>query len=486
MTSFDQLGLSEPIMRAVASLGFEEPTPIQAETIPVAMTGRDVVGRAQTGTGKTVAFAIPISEQISGNTEGVQVLVVTPTRELAIQVAEEMNKVAQYKGLRTLPIYGGQDIERQIRMLARRPQIVVGTPGRIMDHMRRRTLKLEGIKIVVLDEADEMLNMGFIEDIETILAAVPDERQTMLFSATIPYQIRDLSRRFLRDPIEISIQPKEVTVPTIQQSYCETRENLKFDILCRLLDTQSPEMAIIFARTKRRVDEISEGLGKRGYSSEGLHSDLSQSRRESVLRQFREGTIEILVATDVAARGLDISGVTHVYNFDVPQDPESYVHRIGRTGRAGKTGQAITFVTPREIGYLKTIEALMKRKIALRPVPSMMEVVRGQQRQAMERLTQTIEAQDLEPFRGFAENLLEEHDSVELVSAALRLLTKIPDLTPVQLTEERAQQARRPASGQQRRDYGPKPGHGYADKRRGTGFGRSHGRTPAGSGNKGR
>ncbi len=472
MISFDQMGLSESVLQAVASMGFEEPTPIQEQTIPIAMEGRDVVGRAQTGTGKTVAFAIPMVEKISGDPDAVHGIVITPTRELAVQVAEEMNKIGQYKGVKTLPIYGGQDIERQIRALAKRPQVVVGTPGRLMDHMRRRTLRMDHITTVVLDEADEMLNMGFIEDIENILAQVPEDRQTMLFSATISPQIKHLSHRFLKDPSFISIQPKEVTVPTIRQSYFEVGENMKFDALCRLLDIQSPEMAIVFGRTKKRVDEITEGLVKRGYSAEAIHSDLTQSRRDTVMRQFREGTIDILVATDVAARGLDITGVTHVYNFDIPQDPESYVHRIGRTGRMGREGEAITFVQPREIPYLKTIEALTRRPIARRPLPSLMEVVRGQQRQAMERLVQTADSQDLSAFRGMAENLLEEHDSVALVSAALRLLTKLPDQTPVYLTEERPMPHRGARPRPRETAYPSK------NERRGGNFSREQSRSP--------
>lgn len=468
MYSFYQMGLSQPVLQAVQAMGFEEPTPIQEQTIPVAMEGRDVVGRAQTGTGKTVAFAIPLVEKISRDNTGVKALVITPTRELAVQVAEELNKIGQFKGVRTLPIYGGQDIERQIRALAKGPQIVVGTPGRLMDHMRRRTLRLDSISAVILDEADEMLNMGFIEDVENILREIPQERQTMLFSATISPQIRNLADKFLQDPVFISIQPKEVTVPTIRQSYCEVGNHQKFDALCRLLDIQSPDMAIVFARTKRRVDEISEGLSKRGYSAEGIHSDLSQTRRDSVMRQFRDGIIDILVATDVASRGLDISGVTHVYNFDIPQDPESYVHRIGRTGRMGKTGEAITFVNTRELAYLKTIEALTKRSIARRPLPSAMEVVRGQQRLAMERLVNTVESQDLATFRGMAENLLEEHDSVALVSAALKLLTKVPDRTPVYLTEERMpQRSHRP-----RPKYAGNSGSGDGSR----GYSRDHNR----------
>lgn len=427
MILFSDLGLSDPVLQAVVKMGFEEPTPIQEKTIPFAIEGRDIIGRAQTGTGKTVAFAIPLVEGISADSNGVQALVITPTRELAVQVCEELNKIAHIKGICTLPIYGGQDIERQIRALAKKPHIVVGTPGRLMDHLRRRTLRLQNIKMLVLDEADEMLNMGFLEDIETIIAQLPVDRQTMLFSATIPVQIENLSRRFLNNPERISIQSPTLTVPTIQQSCIELNEYQKFEILCRLLDTKAPEMAIVFARTKKRVDEVAEGLVKRGYSAEAIHSDLSQPRRDTVMRHFREGLVDILVATDVAARGLDINGVTHVFNVDMPLDPESYVHRIGRTGRAGQQGEAITFVLPREMEHLRTIERLTRRKIARRPMPSLREAVRGQQRVAIEKLVGALESPDLEIFKGNAENLLAEHDSITLIAAALRLLTKSSD-----------------------------------------------------------
>ncbi len=427
MLSFEDLGLSEPLLQAVQKMGFEEPTPIQEKAIPLALEGRDIIGHAQTGTGKTVAFAIPLVERLSPDEPGVKALVITPTRELTVQVCEELNRIASAKGIRTLPIYGGQDIDRQIKALAKQPQIVVGTPGRLMDHLRRRTLRLNNIEMVVLDEADEMLNMGFIDDIETIMATMPSTRQNLLFSATIPDQIQRLARKFLVNPALVSVQTKDLTVPTIQQSCIELAEYQKFEILCRILDIRSPEMAIVFARTKRRVDELAEGLSKRGYSAEAIHSDLSQPRRDSVLRQFREGVIDILVATDVAARGLDITGVTHVFNVDMPLDPESYVHRIGRTGRAGKTGEAITFVLEREMDHLCTIERLIKKKIARRPIPSVHEVAKGQQRVAMEKITGALDGGDLEAFEGCAEKLLSKHDPVYLVSAALKLLTKSAD-----------------------------------------------------------
>lgn len=436
MEKFKALGISDLIAQSLSNMGFEEPTPIQEKAIPPAMRRQDLIGQAQTGTGKTAAFGIPMIEKMEGAREKIQGLVLTPTRELAIQVAEELNKIAQYTDIHALPIYGGQDIERQIRGLKKRPQIVVATPGRLKDHMQRRTIRLDELRVIVLDEADEMLNMGFIEDIEEILEATPSSRQTLLFSATMPRAIQSLSQRFLHEPVLISIQAKEVTVPLVEQHYLELHDRQKFDVLCRLLDIQSPELAIVFGRTKRRVDELSEALKKRGYAADGIHGDLTQAKRDSVIRQFRDGSTDILVATDVAARGLDISGVTHVYNFDIPQDPESYVHRIGRTGRAGQTGTAITFVIPRELDHLRTIERITKRKIVRMSVPTINDALEGQQRLAVERLLGIVEEGSYELYSRRAAELLEETDSVALVAAALKLLTKEPDTTPVRLTEE--------------------------------------------------
>ncbi|MDS1030145.1 DEAD/DEAH box helicase [Bacillota bacterium LX-D] len=437
MPTFYELGLSHPVVRATLKMGFEETTPIQEKTIPLALTGADVIGQAQTGTGKTAAFGIPLVEKIDKDLGNVQGMVITPTRELATQVAEELNKLGQFKGVRAVPIYGGQDIRYQIKALKNKAQIIVGTPGRLLDHLKRRTIRLQHLSLVVLDEADEMLNMGFIEDIENILKEVPEEHQTLLFSATMPELIRKLAEKFMHNPHFINIKNKELTVPDTEQIYIEVQEKQKFDVLCRLIDIQSPELTIIFGRTKRRVDEIYEALNIRGYSAEGLHGDLTQAKRNSVLRHFKEGITEILVATDVAARGLDISGVTHVYNYDIPQDPESYVHRIGRTGRAGKHGIATTFVTPREIGQLKQIEQVIKRKIARKPIPTLLEAIEGQQRLTIEKLMETVEQGDTLQYKELAEELLEEIDSVALLSAALKLLTKQPDTTPVKITEEK-------------------------------------------------
>lgn len=435
MSSFNEWGLSNSIIQAVAKMGFEETTPIQEQTIPAALLGRDIIGQAQTGTGKTAAFGIPLVEKMSVTNDKVQGIVVTPTRELAIQVAEELNRIGEFKGIRSLPIYGGQEIIHQIKALKHRPRIIVGTPGRLLDHIRRKTIRLQDIKIVILDEADEMLNMGFIEDIQTILSNVPAERQTLLFSATMPKAIRNLAEQFMINPESISVKEKEVTAPDTEQHYMEVPEKEKFDVLCRVLDIHSPNLAIIFGRTKKRVDELSEALIARGYSAEGIHGDLAQSKRDSVIRHFREGTTEILVATDVAARGLDVSGVTHVYNFDIPQGPESYVHRIGRTGRAGKTGLAVSFITPRELGHLAIIERVIKRKIVRKPTPTVIEAIEGKQRITVDKLLEALEEEGNKHYRRIAQELLVDNDSVALLSAALRLLTREPDNTPVRITD---------------------------------------------------
>lgn len=340
MKTFNELNIEASVLKSLAEMGFESATPIQEQAIPTALAGKDMIGQAQTGTGKTTAFGVPMIQNIDPSNRSIQGIVIAPTRELAIQVAEELNRIGQHKNVHTVPVYGGQDIQRQIRALKRRPQLVAATPGRLLDHIRRKTIRLDGIRTAVLDEADEMLNMGFIEDIEAILAEIKQEHQTLLFSATMPKRIQNLAERFMNEPEMIRVKAKQLTVDHIDQFYFVVKENAKFDALCRLLDTESPDLAIIFGRTKKRVDELTSGLLKRGYSAEGIHGDIQQSKREKVISRFKEQTTEILVATDVAARGLDITGVTHVYNFDLPQDPESYVHRIGRTGRAGKKGQA--------------------------------------------------------------------------------------------------------------------------------------------------
>jgi ATP-dependent RNA helicase DeaD len=436
LATFYEFELHHNVVRGLTQMGLEEATPIQEQTIPLALQGRDVIGQAQTGTGKTAAFGIPLVNRLDAEQESIQGVVLTPTRELAVQVSEELNKIARYKGIHVLPIYGGQDMTRQIRALKKKPHIIVATPGRFMDHMRRKTIRLHAVEMVVLDEADEMLNMGFIEDITTILQEMPEERQTLLFSATMSKPVQEIAQKFMDNPDIIKVKAKEVTVANITQQCIKVKEREKFDVLCRLLDIDAPELAIVFGRTKRRVDELSEALHKRGYKAEGIHGDLNQAKRDSVLRKFKEGRVEVLVATDVAARGLDISGVTHVYNFDLPQDPESYVHRIGRTGRAGKTGLAISFATPGEIDHLRTIEALTKKKMEWREAPTLEEAIEQQQRLTAEKLLDVAEKANLQAYRETAEKLLEEVDSVTLVSAVLKMLTKQTNTSPVKLTEE--------------------------------------------------
>ncbi len=421
--TFRDLELSEKVLKALDDMGFEEPSPIQAQAIPALLQGKDVIGQAQTGTGKTAAFGVPIVERLVPGQRAVQALVLTPTRELAIQVAEEITKIGRHARVKTIAIYGGQSIERQIRSLRFGVDVVIGTPGRILDHLGRGTLDLSQVRMVVLDEADEMLDMGFIEDIEKILQATPAERQTLLFSATMPPEIRRLAGRYMRDPITISVTPQQLTVPQIDQYFCEVRPSFKTEALTRILDIENVERGICFCRTKKGVDELVEALQARGYQAEGIHGDMNQAQRNRVMSRFKEGYIELLVATDVAARGLDISDVTHVFNYDIPQDPESYVHRIGRTGRAGRTGTAITLVTPREFPQLRLIERVIKARLQRRPVPTLSDVAEKQREQLKERLIKILEEDKLGEFRELAEDLLAEYDPSDLVAAALKLVS---------------------------------------------------------------
>lgn len=471
MTTFNELGISNPIMKALEKMGFEEATPIQAETIPLAMEGLDVIGQAQTGTGKTAAFGIPMLEKIQKDNRSIQGLVVAPTRELAIQVAEEINRLGRFKGIRALPVYGGQHMDRQIRALKDGPQIVVATPGRLLDHMRRRTIRIGNVETCVLDEADEMLNMGFIDDIREILKGIPDERQTLLFSATMPKEIRDIATHMMKSPKEIKVKAKEMTVENIDQYFIEVPEKYKFDTLTNHLDIHAPTLAIVFSRTKKRVDEITDGLQIRGFRAEGIHGDLTQGKRMSVLNKFKNGRVEVLVATDVAARGLDISGVTHVYNFDIPQDPESYVHRIGRTGRAGRTGEAISFITPREIAHLRLIEKVTKSKMKRLMPPTNQDAKRGQQQAAAEKILKTIEQKDLNAYHETANELLQENDSITIIAAALKMLAKERKDTPVRISSvqpvsvkkaigQRGKDNRRP----NKRNFGKRNQGGYNRK----------------------
>lgn len=449
-------------------MGFEEATHIQEEAIPLAMQGKDIIGQAQTGTGKTAAFGIPMIQNCDPSSENIQGIVIAPTRELAVQVAEELNKIGQFMNVSALPIYGGQDFKWQLKALKNKPSIIVGTPGRLLDHIiHRKSIKLDHIKTLVLDEADEMLDMGFIEDIESILGQTPPNRQTMLFSATISPVIRKLAKKYMIEPVSVGGGAKKVDIPVIAQHYIEVLEAQKFDVLCRLFDTQSPEMAIVFGRTKKRVDEIQDGLIKRGYTARGLHGDLDQSRRDSVMKQFRDGRIQVLVATDVASRGLDISGVTHIYNFDIPQDIDRYVHRIGRTGRAGKSGMSVTFITPREHRLLKAIEQVTGQRLIRLAVPTLDDAIRGQQRIVLDNIMRIAESGEASKYTGVAEMLLNQNDSVTILAAALKILVKEPDTTPVRITDDMPEKSRggRGYRGEQRRsgDSGDRrrPSEGY-------------------------
>lgn len=393
---FEDLGLKDEILRAIKDMGFEEASPIQAKAIPPMLEGRDVIGLAQTGTGKTASFGIPLLQKVDPDLRKTQALILCPTRELAIQVADELHRYAKYMhGVRILPIYGGQDISRQIRSLKGGVQIIVGTPGRIMDHLRRKTIRTDYIHTVVLDEADEMLNMGFVEDIETILSYLPEERQTSLFSATMPKAILNITKKYQKDALTVKVIKKELTVQNIDQYYYDVRRKDKMEVLCRLLDVYDPKLSLVFCNTKRMVDELANELQNRGYFAEGLHGDMKQQQRDRVMRNFRSGKTEILVATDVAARGIDVDDVEAVFNYDLPQDDEYYVHRIGRTGRAGRTGRSFTFVRGKEVYKLKEIMRYCKTKIYAQPIPSIRDVEQIKSEKILGQMEQIIEEENL-------------------------------------------------------------------------------------------
>ncbi|NLG03242.1 MAG: DEAD/DEAH box helicase [Clostridia bacterium] len=422
---YEETGLKKEIIRAVEEMGFESMTPIQEQAIPVLVQGKDIIGQAQTGTGKTAAFGIPVLQNADTQIQETQTIVLCPTRELAIQVAEEIRRFAKYlSGVKVLPIYGGQDITKQIRSLKSGVAIVVGTPGRVMDHMRRHTLKLDHIHTVVLDEADEMLNMGFREDIETILSGIPQEHQTALFSATMPQAIMDITRTFQKpDVVKIEVAKKELTIPLVKQYYYEVRRQNKEEVIARLLDYYNPKRSLIFCNTKRMVDELCEKLQGRGYFTDGLHGDLSQFQRDKVMNAFRNGSTEILIATDVAARGIDVDDVEAVFNYDIPQDIEYYVHRIGRTGRAGKKGRSFTLVVGKEIYKIRDIERVCHTKIKVRSVPTVENVAAAKTDMIMSSVVETIANQDLSAMRRIIESTINDEDitALELAAAFLKL-----------------------------------------------------------------
>ena len=421
---FEELNLDTRILRAVEEMGFEEASPIQAKAIPVVMEGKDIIGQAQTGTGKTAAFGIPLLQKIDPKDKHLQAVVLCPTRELAIQVSDEIRALAKFMhGIKVLPIYGGQNITHQIKALKSGIQIVIGTPGRVMDHMRRRTLKVETVKMIVLDEADEMLNMGFREDIETILKEMSEDRQTVLFSATMPKPIMEIAREYQKDAQIIKVIKKELTVPKIEQYYYEVKAKNKGEVLTRLLDMYSPKLSLVFCNTKKGVDELVDKLQGRGYFAEGLHGDMKQQQRDRVMKKFREGKTEILVATDVAARGIDVDDVEAVFNYDLPQEDEYYVHRIGRTGRAGRTGRSFTFVVGKEVYKLKDIQRHCKTKIICQPIPSLNDVTGIVAEKILDQVNDIIENVDLTKLIDIIEQKVNQEDytSLDVAAAFLKM-----------------------------------------------------------------
>ncbi|HHJ7994912.1 TPA: DEAD/DEAH box helicase [Streptococcus pyogenes] len=439
---FTEFNLSQDIQSAVVTAGFEKASPIQEMTIPLALEGKDVIGQAQTGTGKTAAFGLPTLNKIRTNENIIQALVIAPTRELAVQSQEELFRFGREKGVKVRSVYGGSSIEKQIKALKSGAHIVVGTPGRLLDLIKRKALILDHVETLILDEADEMLNMGFLEDIEAIISRVPADRQTLLFSATMPAPIKQIGVKFMKDPEHVQIKNKELTNVNVDQYYVRVKEQEKFDTMTRLMDVNQPELSIVFGRTKRRVDEITRGLKLRGFRAEGIHGDLDQNKRLRVIRDFKNDQIDILVATDVAARGLDISGVTHVYNYDITQDPESYVHRIGRTGRAGKSGESITFVSPNEMGYLSMIENLTKKQMKpLRPATAE-EAFQAKKKVALKKIErdfadETIRS-NFDKFKGDAVKLAAEFTPEELALYILSLTVQDPDSLPeVEIAREK-------------------------------------------------
>lgn len=467
---FSELGLTQDLLTAIEKHGYVEATPIQEKTIPLTMAGKDVIGQAQTGTGKTAAFGLPILEMIDNDNKDVQALVVSPTRELAIQTQEELFKLGRDKHVRVQAVFGGADIRRQINGLNHGAHIVVGTPGRLIDHIRRGTINLSHVKTLVLDEADEMLNMGFLEDIESILKAVPDERQTLLFSATMPAAIKRIGVQFMTNPEHIQIAAKELTTDLVDQYYVRVRDFEKFDVLTRILDVQQPQLAIMFGRTKRRVDELTRGLELRGFNAAGIHGDLTQQKRTQVLKQFKNGEIRILVATDVAARGLDVSGVDYVYNFDIPQDSESYVHRIGRTGRAGAHGTSVTFISNAEMDYLKDIEKLTKKRMQPLKPYTHEEALAGRMSVAAASVDAIVKTTANVADSELVDQLAEKYDARELAAALLGSAANVEEMdAEFKLSHERPLPHKHGGNGGRR--GGGNRGRRDGDRRHGNGGG---------------
>lgn len=422
---FEELNLDAKILRAVTDMGFETASPIQAKAIPLELEGKDIIGQAQTGTGKTAAFGIPLLEKIDPKNKKLQAVVLCPTRELAIQVAEEIRNLAKYMhGIKVLPIYGGQEIVKQIRSLKDGVQVIIGTPGRVMDHMRRKTIKFGQVHTVVLDEADEMLNMGFLEDMETILSELPEERQTVMFSATMPQAIAEIAKKFQKDPEIVKVVKKDLTVPKVTQYYYDVKPKNKLEVMCRLLDMYAPKLSVVFCNTKKQVDELVLALQGRGYFAEGLHGDLKQVQRDRVMNGFRKGRTDILVATDVAARGIDVDDVEAVFNYDIPQDEEYYVHRIGRTGRAGREGKAFSLVVGKEVYKLRDIQRYCKTKIVPQPIPSIDDVTEIKADKILCQAEEILQDNDMDRLIDIIERkvLEEDYTTLDLAAGLLRII----------------------------------------------------------------
>jgi len=453
--TFPELGIAPELLEAVKSLGFEQPSPIQAEAIPVALTGRDVVGQSQTGSGKTMAFGIPVVQGVDGTKRQVQALILCPTRELAMQVCAEIHKLASFKeGVRATPVYGGASYDRQIRALQSGSQIVVGTPGRILDFMERGLIKFDALKTLVFDEADEMLDMGFSEDIDRLMAAVPKERQTIFFSATFEPRIRRLVENYTNNPATITIQQKALTVSTIEQRYYEVQGRSKLEVLCRVIDIEAPRLTIVFANTKRAVDDATDALVARGYAADRLHGDINQTMRERVMRNFRSGNVEVLVATDVAARGLDVNDIDLIVNLELPYDAEDYVHRIGRTGRAGRSGKAFSLVAGREIYLMQRIQRFINIRVERAKVPSQEELEATRVDKTFEKVKAVLEGAAYANHEHSIQRLLDiGFTPTEIASALMDLLMKDQVRETEQIVEDRA--GRKPDYPQ--RDFKPRP-----------------------------
>ena len=461
---FEQLALSPALLETLQELGYEAPTPIQAATIPYMLEGCDVLGQAQTGTGKTAAFALPILEKLDWNDRQTQALVLTPTRELAIQVAEAFQSYARHlPGFHVLPIYGGQSMVLQLRHLRRGVHVVVGTPGRVMDHLRRETLSLAALHTVVLDEADEMLRMGFIDDVDWILEQTPAEKQVALFSATMPEPIRRVAHRHLRDPREVRIETRTATVATVRQRYCQVGVQHKLDALTRVLEVEDADATLIFVRTKVAATELAERLEARGYPSAALHGDMTQALREKTIDQLRNGGLDILVATDVAARGLDVQRISHVINYDIPYDPEAYIHRIGRTGRAGRAGDAILFVAPRELRMLRTIEKATRQPVERMPLPTQEAITGHRLAQFKQQVSEVLTSQDLAFFQQIVAEIEQEQEtSPQDIAAALAYLAQRD--RPLQFEDTIPKDAERERERGRERDWDRERATGRPDR----------------------